>query len=422
MQVTISPRPIRGRIESISSKSMAHRLLILAALSKKPQKLFVNATNEDMDATARCLSAIGAAVTYEKDGFVIAPFQDAATSVDCGESGSTLRFLLPVLGACGKDVTLTLRGRLPERPLSPLWEELTRGGMVLSWENPNTLSVRGQLQSGAFSLPGNISSQFISGLLFALPVLEGDSTLRLTTAIESENYIKMTEDALRRFGIQFTFKDNVYSIPGGQTPRLSERELLRAEGDWSNAAFWLVAGALSQGVTVDGLARTSLQGDREIVPLLSRFGAAVSEEETSVFVKNERLSGLSLSAAQIPDLVPILSVLAAGASGKTTIYGAERLKIKESDRLEAVYRMLTAVGGRVQKTEDGLIIDGGTPLSGGTVDSFSDHRIAMSAAILSSICHGPVTILGAESVNKSYPAFWEHFALLGGQFERSETP
>ncbi len=422
MEITITPRPLRGNITAIASKSMAHRLLICAALSDRETEIFINESSEDIDATARCLNTLGAKILRTDDGFSVSPIKAVPPmpTLDCGESGSTLRFILPIVGALGATARLSLSGRLPSRPLSPLWEELIRGGMTLSWENENTIFCSGQLQSGAYSLPGNISSQFISGLLFALPLLSGESTLKLTGKVESVQYIKMTLSALETFGIPFPFSDSAYKIEGGRRPSLPEKTALTAEGDWSNAAFWLSAGALSGGITVDGLSSASLQGDKEIINLLKRFGAEVFETDSSVTIRGGKLKSIEIDAKDVPDLVPILAVIASAAEGETKIYNASRLRLKESDRLKTVTDMLTALGGNIRETEDGLIIKGGTPLSGGTARSAGDHRIAMSAAISSMLCTGPVTIKGAEAVSKSYPKFWEHFSALGGQIERSD--
>lgn len=424
MEVKITPRALRGSVESIASKSQAHRLLICAALSGRPVRLLCNASSEDIDATARCLSALGAEIKRTAEGFAVSPSgkKEDVAELDCGESGSTLRFLLPVVGALGKNARLVLAGRLPQRPLSPLWETLEEHGMTLSWESETVIAVGGQLRGGSFSLPADISSQFISGLLFALPLLPEDSTLRLTGKIESARYIAMTEAALRRCGIQFTYEKNTYTIPGGQTPAFPEAEALRVEGDWSNAAFWLVAGALGDGIACRGLDPASLQGDRAIVDLLEAFGADVRRDGDVFSAAYAPMHGIEIDAAQIPDLVPILAVAAAAAEGTTRIYGAGRLRIKESDRLATVSAMLSALGADITETEDGLTIQGGKPLSGGTVDSAGDHRIAMSAAVASMLCKETVTVRTAQAVNKSYPGFWDHFAALGGQIERRETP
>lgn len=424
MEVTITPRPLGGTIEIIASKSQAHRLLICAAISGKDTTLLCNESSEDIDATARCLSALCADVRREANGFSVspAPESDETATLDCGESGSTLRFILPVVGALGKKARLKLAGRLPQRPLSPLWEELCDHGMHLSWESETVIACEGQLTGGNFTLPANISSQFISGLLFALPLLSEDSTLQLTGKIESARYIAMTEEALKRSGIRFTYKDNTYTIPGGQTPCFPAGEALTVEGDWSNAAFWLTAGALGEGITCTGLRDGSLQGDKAIADLLTKFGAIVSRDKDQFTAKKAPLQGIRIDAAQIPDLVPVLAVAAAAAEGETRIFGAERLRIKESDRLQTVSAMLSTLGADITETADGLIIRGGTLLSGGTVDSAGDHRIAMAAAIASMLCTEKVTVCGAQAVNKSYPKFWEHFTLLGGSIERRETP
>lgn len=419
MEISVTPQKIGGKLQMIASKSQAHRLLIAAALSTQKTDIECNASSEDIDATARCLTAFGASIEKTKNGFSVSPVMGDTLSVaDCGESGSTLRFLLPVIGALGKRVRLKLGGRLPHRPLSPLWEELEAHGMSLKREGEDIILCEGKLCGGAFTMPGNISSQFISGLLFALPLLSEDSTLTLTGTIESKQYIAMTEEALRKFGIDFTYNERTYSIRGGQTYRYAAEKPLRVEGDWSNAAFWLSAGALGKKVTLSGIFRDSLQGDKEICRILERFGAVIHEEADTVEAAPAALTAISIDAAQIPDLVPILAVVAAGAQGETHIYGAARLRIKESDRLKTVCAFLTALGGDIEETTDGLIIRGGKPLGGGTVDSAGDHRIAMSAAIASIIAEGTVTISGAEAVRKSYPDFWAHFEALGGKIER----
>lgn len=420
MDITITPRMPAGKIDSIASKSQAHRLLICGALSGEALTILCKETSEDIDATARCLSALCAKAERVGAGFSLTPLSktDEPCLLDAGESGSTLRFLLPVVGALGKPAKFLLSGRLGQRPLSPLWEQLCDHGMSLSREGENAILCSGQLTGGAYTLPGDISSQFISGLLFALPLLPEDSVLTLTGKTESARYIAMTEAALRKFGIRFTYSNGTYTIPGNQKPT-PPGEDIQVEGDWSNAAFWLVAGALGDRITMEGLSKDSLQGDKEILSVLSRFGAWVEETEKTITVKNAPLWGIEIDGAQIPDLVPILAVLATGAEGLTRIYGAQRLRIKESDRLQTVSAMLRALGGDAEETEDGLLIRG-TPLSGGVVDSAGDHRIAMAAAVASTLCKEPVVVKGAEAVNKSYPGFWEHFTLLGGQIERTE--
>ena len=309
----------------------------------------------------------------------------------------------------GVEATFCMEGRLPQRPLAPLDEALMRHGVTLTRDG-DTLTVSGQLQSGSYTLPGNVSSQYISGLLMALPMLPGDSTLTVTEPVESAAYIAMTEDALRLSGIAFTKCGRVYRIPGGQTAHLPAD--LSVEGDWSNAAFFLCAGALSpKGVTVTGLNNNSSQGDRAVVDILREFGAQVSVSGDTVTVCAAPLRALTIDANPIPDLIPVLSVVAACAQGETRITGAARLRLKESDRLTTTANLLRSLGGSVEELPDGLIIRG-TPLTSGTVDACRDHRIAMSAAIAASCCG--VTVEGRNCVRKSYPRFWEDYAQLKG--------
>lgn len=418
MELCISPRSLSGEVEAIASKSQAHRLLICAALSGESHTILCRETSQDIDATARCLTALGHIVRREAAGFSVSiGKRDEAAWADCGESGSTLRFLLPVAGAMGISTRFLLSGRLPKRPLSPLWEELEAHGVKLWWEKENVLVSEGQLSGGTYTLPGDVSSQFISGLLFALPLLEADSRLILTGELESAQYVEMTLDALRRFGIQIEREGGIWHIPGGQQYQNKGGAPLSVEGDWSNAAFFLAVGTLGDGMTLKGLSMDSLQGDKEIYRLLAAFGAQMQEENDALTVKKAPLTALDIDATQIPDLVPILAVIAAAATGTTRIYGAKRLRLKESDRLRTVCEMLSRLGGEIRETEDGLLITGGVPLLGGRVDSAGDHRISMAAAIASLICKEKVYIQGAEAVQKSYPAFWEQFQALGGEIQ-----
>ena len=415
MKKTITPNELFGEVDIIESKSQAHRLLICAALSDNPSEIICRATSEDIDATVRCLNALGAQITRTENGFSVNPISDANENaiMDCGESGSTLRFLLPVVGALGVNARLRLSGRLPYRPLEPLWSELCTHGMTLSKPCDDIIECSGRLQSGAFTLPGNISSQYISGLLFALPLLEGDSRLIITGKTESQAYIKMTTSALGRFNVNITPDEKGFDIAGGQRFMPAE-PAAAAEGDWSNAAFWLCAGALSKkGVICRGLDPDSLQGDKAVIEVLRRFGAEIEAVGDGFGVKSAPLTGCVIDAANIPDLVPVLAVCACAAQGETRIINAERLRIKESDRLKTVSQTLGALGADITETADGLIIQGCGRLRGGAeVDACGDHRIAMSAAVASCICEQPITITGAQAVNKSYPSFWEEVEKL----------
>ena len=411
MNITLRAGALHGTVAIPASKSQAHRLLICAALGKTPVTLLCDGFSEDIIATAQCLRALGTEVTLENDSLIrLVPGPTAGDCLlPCGESGSTLRFLLPVAAALGARATFHRLGRLPQRPLSPLDAELTRHGVTLT-DCDADLTASGRLVPGDYTLPGNVSSQFISGLLLALPLLDGDSTLTVTGTVESAAYIAMTEDALRLSGVRFSKDGWTYRIPGGQTYALPET--CPVEGDWSNAAFFLCAGALSpKGVTVTGLNNNSSQGDRAVVDILREFGAQVSVSGDTVTVCAAPLRALTIDANPIPDLIPVLSVVAACAQGETRITGAARLRLKESDRLTTTANLLRSLGGSVEELPDGLIIRG-TPLTSGTVDACRDHRIAMSAAIAASCCG--VTVEGRNCVRKSYPRFWEDYAQLKG--------
>lgn len=414
MNQTVFPRPRTGSVRIPASKSQAHRLLICAALGAQPVMLQCDGVSADIAATARCLRALGADITDDGAGtFRIGPIageMPAHADMLCGESGSTLRFLLPVVGALGADVTFHMEGRLPERPLSPLDAVLTAHGMTIRRDGA-LLHVAGQLRPGTYELPGDVSSQYISGLLMALPCLPGESTLVVTGRLESAGYIAMTEDALRLSGIRLQKQERTYTIPGGQTARLPAQ--CRVEGDWSNAAFFLCMGALSPaGVTVTGLSAASSQGDRAVLDVLRRFGADVREMPDAITVRRGALRGVTIDAAPIPDLIPVLSVVAALADGETRIVNAARLRLKESDRLESTAAMLRALGAQVEVHDSGLTITGRKMLTGGTVDPQRDHRIAMAAATAACGCTAPVTVHDCACTDKSYPRFWTDLSAL----------
>lgn len=418
MNISIKPGQRSGLVKIPASKSQAHRLLICAALGRTDTLIECDGLSADIRATIACLNALGAGIVpiWDDRALLVRPILKVPRELchlPCGESGSTLRFLLPVCGALGADAVFHMEGRLPQRPLAPLDRQLEEHGMELRQEG-ELLYCSGQLQPGDYELPGNVSSQYISGLLMALPLVSGDSRLSVTGSIESAAYITMTEDALRLSGIDFTKENNCYSIPGGQRSRLPQT--LQVEGDFSNAAFFLCMGALSsQGIEVTGLNTASHQGDRAAVDILRSFGAEIRELENGYFVRRSRLQGFTIDAKPIPDLIPVLSVVAALSRGETRIINAGRLRLKESDRLSSTASLIRSLGGEVEELEDGLVIHGRSRLSGGSVDSWGDHRIAMAAATAACGCASGVELSGAQAVNKSYPRFWEDFdALTGG--------
>ncbi len=395
MDITIHPRTLRGDISIIPSKSQAHRLLICAAFADKPTQLRCCETSRDMEATADCLRALGAEIIRTDTGYSVFPAKAIPEKavMNCCESGSTLRFLLPVAGALGVDATFLMEGRLPQRPLSPLWEEMERMGCSLSRPTGNTLRCQGRLHQGAYFIDGSVSSQFITGLLLALSLLDGESRLTITGRVESRPYIDLTRQAITLFGADPDHPGAAgFHSPGHIT----------VESDWSNGAFFLAADYLNVDpeLTIRGLDDCSVQGDRAAahwIPLLCQ-------------------EHCTIDAAHIPDLVPILSVTAAAKHG-AVFTNIQRLRIKESDRVASTIAMIQNLGGQAEATEDTLTIRG-TGLTGGTVDAVNDHRIAMSAAIASTVCKKEVTILGTECVKKSYPKFWEEFSRLGGTYEQ----
>ena len=391
MDITIQPKKLHGHVTAIPSKSQAHRLLICAAFADKPTELICPETNRDIAATAGCLSAFGADIPRTENGYRIVPISNLpqTAELDCCDSGSTLRFLLPVAGALGIDTIFCLSGRLPQRPLSPLWEEMERMGCRLSRPTPDTIRCQGKLHPGRFEINGGVSSQFITGLLLATALLSGNSQLILTGKIESLSYIKMTQSAMALFGIN----TDDYNVAGGQ--QFSSPGTITVEGDWSNGAFFLAASALGSQVSLENLNNNSPQGDRTVAELLPKLE-----------------SFCEISAADIPDLVPILSVVAAANSG-AVFNEIARLRLKESDRVSSVCAMIRGLGGKCDAAENSLTVYG-TGLRGGIIDAQNDHRIAMSAAIAATVCTQPVTILGAECVNKSYPSFWDIYRQLGG--------
>ena len=400
MIARIVPGPLRGSIAAIPSKSEAHRLLICAALADAPTRIPLSASSQDIDATIRCLNAMGADIALSDGELRVTPIDNppARCEADCGESGSTLRFLLPVAGALG------MHGRLPERPIAPLDRELVRGGCTLTRPERDVLRISGKLQPGAYNLPGDVSSQYITGMLLALTLLDGESTLSITGRLESASYIGITRRCMASFGANPVPTDGGYRIPG--LGRYVSPGYMQIGGDWSNAAFWLCVSELPGcKVEVTGLDPDSAQGDRRIVSALAELRSSDGE--------------CVLDAGDIPDLVPTIAACACAAGKELRVTHAERLRIKESDRIATVRQALNALGGDVSETPDGLIVHRRKP-TGGEVDAAGDHRIAMMAAVASAGCTREVVIHGAEAVNKSYPGFWRDFASLGGRVELTE--
>lgn len=412
MDIELSLKNLQGTADAIASKSDAHRLLIACALSDSPCRLILNSTSADIEATTSCLINAGADIKNDGTDLIVNPIKNIAQEAvfDCGESGSTIRFLIPVASALGIKSIFTGSGRLPERPQTPLLKVLSENGVSVSPDGEFPIKLDGKLKAGVFTLPGNISSQFVTGLIFALPLLEGDSEIRLIPPVESKSYINMTVDTVRKFGIEIGEKGNSYFIKGNQE-YISPSEI-RVDGDWSNGAFLAVCGALSD-ITVKGLYNNSLQGDRKITDILKRMGADITQTDDTVSVRKSELHGIDIDASDIPDLIPVIAALSVFAEGTTTIKNAARLRIKESDRLKTVTELIKTAGGDITELPDGLIINGEKKLNDRfTFDSQNDHRIVMAAAVLSFA--SDVKVTNAQAINKSYPDFIRDITALGG--------
>lgn len=414
MTVSCIPSVLGGKIKAISSKSEMHRILICASLCENTTKIKCNVMSKDIAATIDCLKAMGTEILVHEDIITVnpKPFKKEA-DLDCGESGSTLRFLMPLVSALGMDTIIAGHGRLPERPISPLKEEMEKKGVIFHTDSKFPLHLTGKLQSGEYEIVGNISSQFITGLLLALPTLNGDSIIKVIPPLESKSYVDITISVLGKFGIEIEEKENTYIVKGNQ--KFISPEEITVQGDWSNASFFLCVGALSEkGVTVTDLDINSPQGDKKILDVLKSMGADVQISSNEITVKKNRLNAITVDASDIPDLVPIISVVATACNGETKIVNAGRLRIKESDRIKSVLEMLNSVGGCVEETDDGIIIKGKTDLQGGMVNGYNDHRIVMSASILSTLCKEKIEITDANAVEKSYPDFFADFNEMGG--------
>ena len=402
MDVQITPRRLSGVVTPPPSKSLAHRYVIAASLAAGTSSVKNVAFSEDIEATLRCMGALGARWEVSEQGLRITgiggerrPFGDLPR-FDCGESGSTLRFLLPIALAVDQGGTFTGRGRLMERPQQPYFDLFDQRGIFHAQEE-GVLTVRGSLSPGEYRLRGDVSSQFFTGLLLALPLLEGPSVIISTTKLESAPYAAMTMGVLARCGIRVRWSQalNGFGVEPGIYSPFEET----VEADWSQAAFWYAAIALGSNLRLRGLNGRSSQGDAAVVAHCKKL----SQEGTAV-----------IDLSDCPDLLPPLAVMAAVRRGTTRFTGAARLRLKESDRLATVHQMLSALGGAASEEADSLTVYGVSTLPGGTVDGANDHRIVMAAAIAAARCQGPVVIRGAEAVKKSYPGFWRDYENLGG--------
>ena len=410
--VKIAARGVHGAVAAPPSKSAAHRALIAAALSGDSHVRGI-LPSEDMKATLRCLKALGCTFVQSGDAVTFSATRGEGEAVaDCGESGSTLRFFVPIFAALGKEVAFVGKGRLPMRPMTVYEECLTPHGVTLTRPlcEGGILQIKGRLCGGEYRVAGDVSSQFITGLLFALPLCKEDSEIVLTSPLQSVGYVDLTVEILQKAGIAIAKTSRGYAVRGGQCYALYDHTV---EGDWSQAAFWLVAAAIGGDLAVTGLRHDSLQGDKRIEALLMDMGASLVWQGETLVCRRAPLHGIVVDVSDIPDLVPILTVAASAASGTTRLYNAARLRLKESDRLQTTAAMIKALGGECVECEDELLITG-APLCGGTVNGANDHRIVMSAAVAALLCEDAVTVSDAHSIRKSWPSFFEEYKRIGG--------
>ncbi|MBQ8164872.1 MAG: 3-phosphoshikimate 1-carboxyvinyltransferase [Clostridia bacterium] len=411
MDITVKSAVLNGSVSVVDSKSEAHRKLICSLLSFGKTSVICSNTSDDINATINCLKALNAEVSQDEKNIYVDSENIKATGAElnCGESGSTLRFFIPIVCALGLNVTFTGEGRLPERTNAVLIDLLSKKGCMFDRADGLPLTVSGKIESGTYEIPGNISSQYISGLLFALPLLSGDSVIKIIGKTESVPYIDLTLEALSEFGIKADFDKSKGEIKVYGNQKYKSSGNVKVNGDWSNGAFWLCLSNLAGNkLNVENLKADSVQGDKAIVDIITKIKSADDGETVTV------------DCRQIPDLVPVMSVFASSRKGETVFSGCERLKIKESDRIKTTVEMITNLGGNAEEIENGIRIYGKGKLTGGTVECYNDHRIAMSSAVASTICDGDVIIKGAQCVKKSYPLFFEEFQRLGGVIERSK--
>ncbi|OON99975.1 MAG: 3-phosphoshikimate 1-carboxyvinyltransferase [Epulopiscium sp. Nele67-Bin004] len=416
----IHPTKLQGSVKIPPSKSMAHRAIICASLSAGESTITGIDYSEDIIATIEGMRALGATIVQDGSTLTICGknmfADDKPKTVDCNESGSTLRFLVPISLVKQNNVTFLGKGNLGKRPLTPFYDIFDDQKIKYSYtKNVMDLHVEGQLGAATFELEGNISSQFISGLLFALPLLEQNSTLIITTPMESKGYIDLTLQMLDQFGIDI--QNNEYQsffIKGKQTYKSSNYQV---EGDFSQAAFYLVAGAIGNDVTCTGLNTNSLQGDKVAIDFLRDMGSVIHINDDRVKIDSARLKGNTIDGAECPDIIPVMGVAASLAKGETEVINAIRLRIKECDRLMAISTELNKIGASIVENKEGMSVTGVQNFTGGYVSSHKDHRIAMSLAIATTCATSPIIIDYPECVNKSYPSFWEDYESLGGKIE-----
>ncbi len=413
--VKITPRNLTGTVTIPPSKSLSHRAIICAALSNGESKVENLIFSEDIIATAEAMESLGIKMNLKDSSIDIIgsdKLELINSEIDCNESGSTLRFIIPIALLTSKEVTFKGRGRLVTRPLTTYYNIFDKEGIEYDTKSGLPLKVKGSLKPSVYEVEGNISSQFITGLMFSLPLLNGDSSIKIIGELESKGYVDLTIDVLSQYGVKIENKDyKEFIIKGNQKYKCQN---YRVEGDYSQVAFFIVAGLLGGEITCLDMKKDSLQGDRAIIDIVQKMGGKVEVLDDKIIVHPSKTHGAVIDASQCPDLVPIVATLGALSEGETRIINAERVRIKESDRLEAMRCELNKIGADIKETPDGLIINGKDMLEGGVVDGWNDHRIVMAMAMASVRCKGELVIEGSEAIKKSYPTFFEDFKNLGG--------
>jgi len=415
MKRVLTPSVLDGKLRIPSSKSVSHRALICAALSPGICRVSGIDDSRDLRATREALTALGAGFTDLGNGvWEVKGVRERTENaiIDCSESGSTLRFMIPIAALLAERAKFIGEGRLPTRPIQTILDVFDQAKTHYTYPGQLPLTTERFTLPAEFSLDGSISSQFFTGFLLAAPITGEKLTLNIEGKLESEPYVELTREVMEAFGVKVERMETGYQVPAGQAYKGVD---FHVEGDYSQATFWIVAGLIGQNpLCLTGLKKDSTQGDRAVLELTKKMGGKWEWKGDDLWVYPSVTNGIEIDVRDIPDAVPVLSVLAAVSQGETRIVNAARLRIKESDRLQSTTDILKKLGANIVEMEDGLVIQGGAGFTGSDVDAWNDHRIAMSVAIASTRATGEIALTGSESVNKSYPHFWEEFQRLGG--------
>lgn len=412
--ITLNRTLLKGVIQVPTSKSLAHRAIIIAGLCEEESLIRNVSFSKDIEATLSGMQSLGANIFIDENGIYIQQGNQSSGSavIDAYESGSTLRFLIPYSLIHKNKVHFIGHGKLGIRPLEVYYDLFRKQNIKYRTKKDKLdLMIEGQLKADRFQIPGNISSQFITGLMIACSQLDQDSLIEVTSPLESEAYVQLTMDVLKEFGIVVTKNETSYSILGNQKGKACEYEV---EGDFSQAAFFLVADVLGADITINNLNLKSHQADRSVIDILERMGAELIKDKNGYRMKAEHLHSIDIDASSCPDIIPVISLACLKAEGTSHIYNAKRLRYKECDRLKAICEVIGQSGGIVTEKEDEIMITGGGALKGGIYSDYNDHRMVMMEAVLAMMTETPVTIKNWECVSKSYPDFFEDYKKLGG--------